>query len=62
MAQPIDQITQRILEATGWTETQLAEVVGVSQPTINRIRSGQKDCKLATYQRLVEILTEVTRE
>lgn len=31
-----------ILLARGWTEAAIAEVVGVSQPTINRIKSGAR--------------------
>ena len=61
MTQPITEIAQELRDLTGWTETQIAEAVGVSQPTINRILSGQRDCRLSTYQRLVLLLDEMKR-
>jgi len=35
---PIDAVTE--LQKQGWTETAIAEAVGTSQPTINRIKGG----------------------
>ncbi len=35
---PIDAIVS--LQEQGWTEAAIAEAVGTSQPTINRIKSG----------------------
>lgn len=38
-----------IKEKTGWSETRLASEIGASQPTVNRILNGQKDCKISTW-------------
>lgn len=31
-----------ILIARGWTEAAIAEAIGVTQPTVNRIKTGSK--------------------
>lgn len=33
----------RLLETTGWTETALAAHLGVSQPTVHRLKHGQRE-------------------
>jgi transcriptional regulator with XRE-family HTH domain len=34
-------ITKTVLDAYGWTETQLAERLETNQPTVNRIKRGR---------------------
>lgn len=38
LMKPIEAIAA--LQKNGWTETTIAQAVGTSQPTINRIKSG----------------------
>ena len=54
-------MAKEIREATGWTETELSKALGVSQPTVNRILAGQKDCKSSTYLKLLELYNEVAK-
>ncbi len=34
-------ITKKVMDAYGWSEAALAKRLGVSQPTIHRIKTGQ---------------------
>jgi transcriptional regulator with XRE-family HTH domain len=44
MDKPISTQLQEIQTRTGWSQTRLAREIGTSQPTVNRILNGQKDC------------------
>lgn len=55
MMQNIHELTRAIKERMGWSESKIASEVGVSQPTIHRILTGQTDCKGSTYQRIVAL-------
>lgn len=40
---------------TGWSEVKIAEEIGTSQPTVNRILNGQDDCKGSTLLAITEL-------
>jgi transcriptional regulator with XRE-family HTH domain len=42
-----------IIARSGMTEAQLAEVLGVTQPTVSRLKNG-KIAKVSSYQRKME--------
>jgi predicted transcriptional regulator len=46
---------KEIKAVTGWSEPRIAEEIGSSQPTVNRILHGQQDCKASTWQRITEL-------
>lgn len=46
-----------VLRKSGWSQEQIAEATGVSQPTICRILSGQhKDPRYSVVERLRELV------
>ena len=52
-------IIEEILRATGWSEKELADVSGTSQPTINRLRRGKiKDTRSVLADSLRRIHSE----
>lgn len=55
MDKQISTLLREVKEATGWTEPQIAEEIGTSQPTVNRILNGQDECKNKTL-RAIEAL------
>jgi len=50
MDKDIQTMLQEIKAKTGWSEPRLAQEIGVSQPTVNRILNGQIDCKVKTLR------------
>ena len=42
-----------------WSEPRIAKLLGVSQPTVNRIVHGQGDCKSTTWMAIVELHRKV---
>lgn len=48
-------LLREIKDATNWSETKIAEELGTTQPTVNRILNGQPDCKGSTF-RAIELL------
>lgn len=52
-------ILKKIKEKTQLSEVQLAQSLGVSQPTVNRILAGQSDCKGKTYQAILGLHARV---
>lgn len=55
----LQEITIKLIEATGWTQQELAERIGVSQPTIHRMLNGKcDDCMGETRLKLQEIYLE----
>lgn len=43
----------------GLGEIALAEKLGISQPTVNRILNGQPECKGKTFQKISELPRQV---
>ena len=50
MDKDISTLLKEIKAHREWSEPRIAEEIGTSQPTVNRILNGQVDCKIATYQ------------
>jgi transcriptional regulator with XRE-family HTH domain len=48
-------LLREIKDASGWNETRIADELGASQATVNRILNGQPDCKGRTL-RAIEVL------
>lgn len=48
-------LLREIKDASRWGETRIAEELGTSQATVNRILNGQPDCKSSTF-RAIEAL------
>ena len=46
---------REIKDATGWSEPRIAQELGTSQPTVNRILNGQGDCKGRTLRAITEL-------
>jgi transcriptional regulator with XRE-family HTH domain len=49
MEKDICEMLKEVKAKTGWSETDLAQEIGVTQPTVSRILNGQKDCKGSTF-------------
>lgn len=45
----------KLRKIRGWSQRDLAELAGVSQPTIQRAEREDKTAKLATYQKCADI-------
>lgn len=43
-------LLREIKDASGWSETRIADELGTTQPTVNRILNGQPDCKSSTFR------------
>lgn len=50
MDKNISTLLKEIKAETGWSEPRIAEELGTSQPTVNRILNGQDDCKGSTMR------------
>jgi predicted transcriptional regulator len=50
MDKPISLKLHEIKAETGWSEPRIADELGTSQPTVNRILNGQVDCKGSTLR------------
>jgi transcriptional regulator with XRE-family HTH domain len=55
MDKKISTLLAEIKDATGWSEVKIAEEIGTSQPTVNRILNGQDDCKGSTLRAISEL-------
>jgi len=55
MDKDIATLLREIKSATDWSEPRIAAELGTSQPTVNRILKGQRDCKGATLRAIVEL-------
>jgi transcriptional regulator with XRE-family HTH domain len=55
MDKKISTLLAEIKGATGWSEAKIAEEIGTSQPTVNRILKGQDDCKGSTLRAISEL-------
>jgi transcriptional regulator with XRE-family HTH domain len=55
MDKKISILLTEIKSATGWSEVKIAEELGTSQPTVNRILNGQDDCKGSTLLAITEL-------
>lgn len=56
------ELTHAVLTAYGLSEKQLAEQLGVSQPTVHRMKSGEiKSPAFHTGARLVELYDNMPR-
>jgi transcriptional regulator with XRE-family HTH domain len=59
MNKTISTLLQEIKAETGWSEPRIADELGTSQPTVNRILNGQPECKGSTL-RAIEALHKKT--
>lgn len=55
MHKPISILLKEIKTETGWSEPRIAEEIGTSQPTVNRILNGQGECKSSTLLAIVDL-------
>lgn len=59
MDKDISTLLNEIKAATGWNQNDLAKKLGVTQPTINRILRGQKECKGSTARAILALHSSV---
>lgn len=52
----------RLRELRGWSQADLAEMIGASQATISRAESGHPTAKLDTYRKCAEVLNTTLAE
>jgi predicted transcriptional regulator len=62
MDKNICTLLSEIKAATAWSEPRIAEELGTSQPTVNRILNGQEDCKGSTLRAIVELHERVCEQ
>ena len=55
MEKDICEMLKEVKAKTGWSETDLAQEIGVTQPTVSRILNSQKDCKGSTLIAIVKL-------
>lgn len=55
MDKDISTLLKEVKAEAGWSETRIAEEIGTSQPTVNRILKGQDDCKGSTLRSIEEL-------
>jgi predicted transcriptional regulator len=55
MEKNIVVLMSEIKNETGFDQTELAKLLGTSQPTVHRILSGQDECKLKTLRAIVDL-------
>ena len=55
MDKDISTLLKEIKLETGWSEPRIAAELNTSQPTVNRILKGQKECKGSTFKAIVEL-------
>lgn len=53
------QMLNEVKSELGLGEIALAEKLGISQPTVNRILNGQPDCKGTTLQAIARLYEQV---
>jgi transcriptional regulator with XRE-family HTH domain len=59
MDKDISTLLQEIKAATSWSEPRIADELGTSQPTVNRILNGQEDCKGSTFKAIQDLHKKV---
>lgn len=57
--QELRQRLERELARTGWTQARLARKSGVSRPAISHLLCGDRDGRIATWQRLFDTIAKV---
>jgi transcriptional regulator with XRE-family HTH domain len=63
MDKSISTLMQEIQAATDWSQPRIAEEIGTSQPTVNRILNGhQTDCKGSTMLAIRALHKRVCRK
>ena len=55
MDKEIDTLLQELKAKKSWSEHRLALEIGTSQPTVNRILNGQRDCKGSTFRAIQQL-------
>lgn len=55
MDKKISTLLQEIKTETGWSQTRIGQEIGATQPTVNRILKGQKEC-IGSTLRAIEAL------
>jgi predicted transcriptional regulator len=56
----IPTLLSEIKAKTGYSESRIGELIGVSQPTVNRILNGQVECKVKTWRAIMALHAEST--
>lgn len=59
MHKDITTLLKEIKDATQWSEPRIAQEIGTSQPTVNRILNGQGDCKGRTLRAITDLHASV---
>jgi transcriptional regulator with XRE-family HTH domain len=62
MDKDIGTLLREIKQATQWSELRIAQELGTSQPTVNRILNGQVDCKGKTLRAIADLHASVFPE
>ena len=55
MEKDISTLLREVKDGTGWGEQRIAQELGTSQPTVNRILNGQGDCKGSTLRSIQDL-------
>jgi len=58
----IGTLLREIKASTSWSETRIAQELGTSQATVNRILNGQVDCKGKTLRAIADLHASVFSE
>jgi predicted transcriptional regulator len=59
MSKDITTLLAEIQAETGWSQPRIADELGTSQPTVNRILKGQDDCKGSTLKAIERLHKKV---
>jgi len=62
MEKEISNLLREIKTKTGWSEPHIAQKLGTSQPTVNRILNGQDECKSSTYKAIRSLHQQVVAD
>lgn len=62
MDKQISTLLREVKEVTGWSEPRIAEEIGTSQPTVNRILNGQDECKTRTLRAIEALHSRVVMQ
>lgn len=62
MDKDISTLLTEIKAASRWSQPRLATELGTSQPTVNRILHGQKECKSSTMRKIMEVHSRLCTE
>lgn len=55
MHKDISTLLREIKDQSGWSEPRIAREISTSQPTINRILKGQKECKSSLLRAIEDL-------